>query len=68
MTRFHSWSGGGGCFVNNNDNACHTDGTNYLVQQEAGANRAKDGWHLKGEQKGCIIKSVGLKSQNKSFC
>lgn len=42
MTRFHSWSGGGSCFVNDNDNACHTDGTNYSVQQEGGTNWAKD--------------------------
>ena len=47
MTRFHSWSGGGGCFVNDNDNACHTDGTNYLLQQEGGTNWAKGGWHTK---------------------
>lgn len=51
MSRFLSWSGGGGCFVKDNDNAWHTDGTNYLVQQEGGANWAKGGWHTKGEKK-----------------
>lgn len=43
VTRLHSGRRGGGCFVKGNDNACHADGTNYLVQQEGGTNWAKGG-------------------------
>lgn len=38
----HSWSGGDGGFVNDNDNACHTDGINYFVQQGCNTKWAKN--------------------------
>lgn len=38
----HSWSGGDGGFVNDNDNACHADGINYFVQQGCNTKWAKN--------------------------
>lgn len=55
MTISDSWSGEDACFVNSNDNACHTDGTNYFVQQEGGTNWTKDTGSLTKNKNVCML-------------